>query len=140
MVTDDEFFVDYPGDGARVRVMMEDDIDILRLDEERNIRVGNSHYRLQFATFRGAPTQLFTYTPLKKSFLACLEMTSEIILRFEVSGRPARQSKSLPDAARQGLSAIELKNEDGKASGEIRFLIDRLSEVGMISTRFLIAV
>lgn len=53
---------------------------------------------------------------------------------------PLGNRKAFRTAASQGMSAIELKNEDSKASGEIRFLIDRLIEIGMISNRLPVAV
>jgi chromosome partitioning protein len=53
---------------------------------------------------------------------------------------PLGNRKAFRSAASQGLSAIELKNEDSKASGEIRFLLDRLNEIGMISKRIPVAV
>lgn len=53
---------------------------------------------------------------------------------------PLGNRKAFRTAASQGLSAVELRNEDSKASGEIRFLIDRLNEIAMISKGLPIAV
>lgn len=53
---------------------------------------------------------------------------------------PLGNRKAFRTAASQGLSAIELKNEDSKASGEIRYLFDRLNEIAMISKGLPLAV
>lgn len=53
---------------------------------------------------------------------------------------PLGNRKAYRAAASQGLSAVELKLGDSKASAELRFLFDRLNEIAMISKRLPIAV
>jgi len=53
---------------------------------------------------------------------------------------PLGNRKAYRAAASQGLSVVELRHSDSKASAEARFLFDRLNEIAMISKRLPIAV
>lgn len=53
---------------------------------------------------------------------------------------PLGNRKAFRSAASQGLSVVELKNSDPKASREMRFLFDRLIGINMASQRTQIAV
>lgn len=53
---------------------------------------------------------------------------------------PLGNRKAFRSAASQGLSVVELKNPDPKASREMRFLFDRLIGINMASQRTQIAV
>ena len=68
-----------------------------------------------------------------------------IAIASEISGlhyldAPLGNRKAYRAAASQGLSVIELKHQDMKAAAEMRFLFDRLNEIGMISKQLPVAV
>jgi hypothetical protein len=63
-ITYDEFFVDYPGDGARIRVVDSDEVDLSEYWATHTITIKNQKYQARFSKYRVAPMQLFTQTPL----------------------------------------------------------------------------
>lgn len=63
-ITYDEYFVDYPGNGSRIRVVDSCEVNDTDYLDTRMITVANEKHKVHFSTFRFAPIQLFTQTPL----------------------------------------------------------------------------
>lgn len=71
-VSYDEYFVEYSGSGERVKVVDGIDVDLSKFIEKRTVIIKKKRYLVHSATQRAAPTQLFTYTPLRDFLLRML--------------------------------------------------------------------
>jgi hypothetical protein len=92
-VTYDYYFVDYDGDGPRIRIVSESSVDAKDMFLTKEVTIEGKKVAVHSMQHRMAPTQIFSYTPLRDVLLEMLtEDIEEYFKAIEKKGRKSQPS------------------------------------------------